>query len=367
MTEIDGVDIKLIAGQIEARNKAENKLPEWFASDQIYYPAKVSIEQTSSSATARFKASLVNGKKLIDLTGGFGVDCFFFAERFDAVTHCELNEELSEIVTHNYEVLGKKNITTRAIDGIEALRSSEERYDWIYVDPSRRNDVKGKVFLLEDCLPDIPTNLDLLLSKSDNIMIKTSPMLDLQKGVEDLQMVLEIYVVAVDNEVKELLWILGNIINVDHEISIHAINIDKNSPVSFTFSKEQEAQTPAYGKPEIFLYEPNAAILKAGAFNSIASSFNLKKLHQHTHLYTNEVYIDFPGRVFVIEKVLPYKDKKSLKKELSGTKANITTRNFPESVADIRKKFKIKDGGDAYLFFCTDPEGQRQVIFCKKV
>ncbi|MDY8138426.1 THUMP-like domain-containing protein [Aquimarina sp. 2201CG5-10] len=352
-----------LAQQVNGRIKAEHKLKSWFSQRDIYYPPTINLEQTSSETTALYKSNLVSGKVLIDLTGGLGIDDYFFSKKTQKVIHCELNSELSDIAKHNFTVLTINNIETHSGDGLTLLKD-QNTVDWIYIDPSRRNESKGKVFFLEDCLPDVPKHLDFLFSKSGNIMIKTSPLLDIQAGIKSLKKIKEIHVIAVNNEVKELLWILDS--SYVGNITIKTANITKDNTQGFTFLlKDETIHIANLGLPKKYLYEPNAAILKSGGFSSISKHFDLDKLHLHSHLYTSDNEIDFPGRKFEIITVFPYQKKVLAKTGI--TKANITTRNFPESVAGIRKKFKIKDGGDHYLFFTTDCKQNKVVIQCKKV
>ena len=358
------VSIQEIAQQIEGKQKCIKKLPLWFKTPNILFPKKINLEQTSSEITAAYKADLITGNSLIDLTGGLGIDCFYFSKKTKTVTHCELNSELSEIVKHNYEQLQIKNIKTIAGDSLEILKNSKEKFDWIYMDPSRRNDSKGKVFLLSDCLPNVPENIDLLFEYSQNILIKNSPILDISSTINQLKFVKEIHIVALQNEVKELLFSLEK--NYTGTISVITQNIAKENYQSFSFQFNlQNAAT--YSLPKSYLYEPNAAILKSGAFQELSYKLQIDKLHQHTHLYTsNELLHNFPGRKFKIEQTLSY-DKKQLLKLLPDKKANITIRNFPETVAQIRKKTKIKEGGNIYLFFTTDINNDRIVLLCRKI
>lgn len=358
----EGISAKELAQQIQGKRKAKAKLPTWYTKNSIYYPPTLNLEQTSSETTASYKSTLVSGSTLIDLTGGFGIDDYFFAKKVQQVIHCELHAPLSEIAEHNFTILEQKNITTVVGNGLDILKE-QTTVDWIYVDPSRRHDSKGKVFFLEDCLPNIPANLDLLFSKSKNILLKTSPLLDLQIGINALQNVKEIHIVAVGNEVKELLWILDK--SFVGDVKITTVNILKTEQEEFSFLLKDEAeQFPDLGAPMQYLYEPNAAILKSGGFISVGTTYDVKKLHIHSHLYTSNLKIDFPGRRFEIQAVYPYQKKIIAKTGI--TKANITTRNFPESVATLRKKLKIKDGGNTYLFFTTDSDQKKKVIVCKK-
>ncbi|NJX16324.1 class I SAM-dependent methyltransferase [Tamlana crocina] len=363
-TPFPELETKDIIEQIEAKKRCQKKLPTWFTTENIYYPNKLNIEQTSSEITAEYKSRLMDGHSIIDLTGGFGVDCFYFSKRFKTVVHCEINESLSKIVSHNYKKLQVENITTINNDGIAYLKSAKNNFDWIYVDPSRRHDTKGKVFFLKDCLPNVPEHIDALFECTNHIMIKTSPLLDFSVGIGELKHVKTIHVVAVNNEVKELLWILEK--NYSDQITIETANLKKENNEHFSFIFEDEkGAVSTYSAPLSYLYEPNSAILKSGGFHSIANQLGVFKLHPHSHLYTSEQSVDFPGRFFKIEKCLAY-NKKELKK-LGISKANITTRNFPETVQQIRKKFKIKDGGGTYLFFTTDTNEQKIILVTSKI
>ena len=355
--------IQEIATQIEAKKRCKKKLPTWFSAKNIYYPNKLNIEQTSSEIAAKYKASLVSGTTLIDLTAGFGVDSFYFSQKINNVTHCEINKELSGIASHNLRFLNSKNISTYVGDGFEYFKKNNTKFDWIYADPSRRNEAKGKVFLLEDCLPNIPENLDFLFRYADNILLKISPILDIKSAINELKFVKEIHVVAVENEVKELLLLLEK--NYIQQIDYKTINITKKNIQVFDFNFNS-VSLANYSEPKKYVYEPNAAILKAGAFQQISTHYKLDKLHQHSHLYTSENLIDFPGRIFKIIQTTSY-NKKELTKLIPSRKANITTRNFPETVAQIRKKINIKDGGNQYLFFTTDLNNKLIVLICEKV
>ena len=360
----EGISNQELVQQLEARIKCEKKLPTWFDTPKIYYPNRLNIEQTSSEITARYKSEIVAGKSLLDATGGFGVDSYFFSQKIEQVFHCEIDENLSQITTHNFEILGVENIKTIPTDGIEFLKDSPIFFDWIFLDPSRRNDDKGKVFQLSDCLPNVLDELGLLFDKSDNILLKTSPLLDFSIGIAELEFIREIHVVAVNNEVKELLWVLKK--GYSEEITIKTINFAKTKAQTFDFELSEEKKVvPKYSRPFSYIYEPNAAILKSGAFKLVGAHFGFNKLHEHTHLYTSEELIEFPGRRFKVDKVVPY-TKKDMKR-LGIDKANVSTRNFPETVAGIRKKFRIGDGGDTYLFFITDYGDTRALLSCSKI
>lgn len=358
----EDIPIQAIVEQIESKKRAQKKLPTWFLTYNIYYPNKLNIEQSSSEITAAFKSNLISGESIIDLSGGFGVDAYYFSKRFKNVTYCEINKELSQIVTHNYKQFNIDNIKSITEDSIEYLKLKKENFDWIYIDPSRRNELKGKVFLLKDCLPNVPENIDTLFKYSSNILVKASPMLDITSAIKELNFVKEVHVVAVENEVKELLFILNK--SPDEEISIKTVNLNQHQDQYFE-AKFKSSTLLELSLPKTYLYEPNAAILKAGLFDDI-TTLKVFKLHPNSHLYTSEQLMNFPGRKFSIKNVVPY-DKKQLKKLIPSYKANITTRNFPETVAQIRKKTGIKDGGKLYLFFTTDLNNKHIVLFCEKV
>ncbi len=362
-TNFSNVKTSEIVEQIEAKKRCKTKLSTWFKTENIYYPNKLNIEQTSSEVSAKYKSQLISGNTLIDITGGFGVDSFYFSKQFEKVVHCEINPELSAIVKHNYQQLKVDTIETHNTDGLGYLQQNDFQYDWIYIDPSRRHDSKGKVFFLRDCLPNVPENLELLFRHSKNVMIKTSPLLDISAGKNELKYVKTIHVVAINNEVKELLWILERGFN--GVISIETVNIKRDDMERFGFKlKEKHLTKTAYSKPLTYLYEPNTAILKSGGFHEVSEQLDVYKLHQHSHLYTSETLIEFPGRTFRTQQVLLY-NKKEVKR-LGIKKANITTRNFPESVAQLRKKLNIKDGGNTYLFFTTNCENQKILIVAYK-
>ncbi|MEB3348333.1 class I SAM-dependent methyltransferase, partial [Aquimarina gracilis] len=250
-----GISAQELAQQIVGRQKAKQKLPTWYARIGIYYPPTLNLEQTSSELTAQYKSNLVSGKTLIDITGGLGIDDYFFSKKMQQVIHCELNDELSTLAKHNFTTLETENVTCISGDGLETL-TNNTNFDWIYIDPSRRHDAKGKVFFLEDCLPNVPDNLELLFIKANNILIKTSPLLDIKVGLNSLQHVKEIHVVAVRNEVKELLWVLDKSFEADRIIK--TVNLARNQKQEFSFILKDEAeQSLTLGTPKKFLYEPN--------------------------------------------------------------------------------------------------------------
>ena len=353
-----------ILNQIAAKTKAKDKLPSFYKTENIIYPSKISVEQTSSEKTALYKASIVSGDTLIDLTGGFGVDDLYFSKVVKNVIHCEIDVELSNIVKHNFEILGIRNIQCKLGDSYSYLHKNQSKYDWIYIDPSRRNDTKGKVFMLKDCLPNVPELLSFYFTKTDTILIKTAPILDISAGLLELSNVKCIHIVAIDNEVKELVWELSKLFIGN--TTIKTINITNDKKEEFGFELNSNTRFSNYSLPKKYLYEPNSAIMKSGGFDEIGIQYQLYKLQHHTHLYTSDEKIDFPGRIFEVQEALSY-NKNEMKSFLENKKANITTRNFPDSVEEIRKKWKIRDGGDLYCFFTTDMNNHKIVLICTKI
>ena len=354
-----------LAQQVEGRQRIRKKLPEWYHTLGIYYPPRVNIEQASSALTAKYKGTLIPARsRIIDLTGGFGVDSFYLSQQAATLTYCEQNTALAAIVQHNFNTLQADNIRGEVTNGVSFLTAQPDgAFDSVYIDPSRRKN-KKKVFLLSDCEPDIVAVQQLLLKKAQRVYIKAAPLLDISETLRLLQNVHEIYIISVENECKELLVVLQN--SPCMEPTLIAAALDRGGSVQtfqFTPTEEREA-VPAFALPEAYLYEPDAALLKAGAFKCIAQRFNLKKLHPHTHLYTSgHEARHFIGRVFRIMQVIPYA---TFKKDYDGIQANCNTRNFPLDVVKLQKKHHIRDGGDLFLFFCKGPASELLVIFTSK-
>lgn len=354
--------------QIQARQKAAQKLPTWAHNPDTVFPVLLSVEQSSSEQTAAFKASLLSGKLLVDLTGGFGVDSLYFARHFEKVVHLEQNPELQEIAAYNFKLLGAGNIQSINTTAEEYLKAFTGKADVIYLDPARRGHQHEKLHLLQDCEPDVLHLLPLLFQKADAVLLKTSPMLDIDQAVEQLGCVSRLWVIAVQNEVKEVLYLLQAGAPAPTEAARTAVNLLAQAPAqTLDFSRaSEEAATPRYTDPMQFVYEPNAAILKAGAFKTVAQKYDIGKLHPNSHLYTSAILVpDFPGRSFQCMAISRY-HKKELLKHLPAKKANITVRNFPEPVAEIRRKTGIKEGGDIYLLFTTDMHQKPIVLVCRK-
>ena len=354
---------KEIAEQISAKAKSKKKLPTYFNTPNIYFPNKVNIEQTSSEKTAEFKSKIVTGNTMIDATGGFGVDSMYFSKEFKKTVYIEENKELFEIVKVNSNKLGLNNIKHLNDDGIEYVKKIDTVIDLLYIDPSRRNKENKKVHFLSDCTPLIDHDLIESLQNFKTILIKCSPIIDLKKTINDLKVVSKIYIVGINNEVKEVLFKLNKQSNND--IKIKCIDLS-NRDLDFEFNINEIDNKKNNDNSEVlnYLYEPNSMILKSGAFGLICDRYDVKKLNTNSHLYTSKELIDFPGRVFTVNSVVNY-SKRNLK-DLNISKANITTRNFPIDVKDIRKKSKILDGGEDYLFFTTNHTNEQIIIKTKK-
>ena len=354
-----------LATQIDGWQRSVRKLPTWAYSESIYYPNRINLEQCSSEHTALIKQTFIDkGSRVIDLTGGFGVDSSYMAQEAREVTYCELNRDLSQIVAHNAAVLQVRNLACKTTDGIAYLKNCQDSsFDYIYVDPSRRNN-HGKVFLLKDCAPNILDYQDLFFRKAHRTITKLSPLLDISTVLDSLTQVKDVYVISVDNDCKELLFLQEK--GYQGSPRIHAVRLFADQIQRFDFSYEEEKATlNQYLDPPGYLYDPDVSITKAGAFKSVGKQYGLAKLHQHAHLYTsNEIAGDFPGRIFQIDQVLPYS---SLKRTIPFRQANLATRNFPEKVAQIQKKFKIRDGGTTFLFFTTNKQQQLIVIVATRL
>jgi len=361
------VDLTAALTQIAGRQIAAVKIPSWQLVKEILYPQHLSMEQCSSEVTARYKAELVSGDTLCDLTGGFGVDCAFLSAGFKQVTYVEQQSSLCELAANNYRVLGLNHIKVVNEDGVAYLEKMEP-VDCIFMDPARRNEHGGKTVAIADCTPDVGALQRLLTYKAQRVMIKLSPMLDLALTLQTMHSTCEVHIVSVNNECKELLLVLAAGVQTA-EPEIHCVNLTHNGKqcFSFTRSQEQEATCTYADDTALYLYEPNASILKAGGFKVLSAAYCMKKLHPNSHLYTSdELVADFPGRVFRIEKSYSF-NKKEMKDLLGNiSKANISIRNFPSTVDELRKRTKLKDGGDVYLFATTLNSGDKVLLECYK-
>ncbi|SIS67603.1 Conserved hypothetical protein 95 [Chryseobacterium ureilyticum] len=342
------VSMQEIVQQIKGKQVAEKKFP-FLLKHGIIFPPQLNMEQSSSEKTALYKSQILKGKKFIDLTSGFGIDAYYLSQNFEEVTLIEQNTELLEIVEHNWTVLGRKaRFINRKLE--DFLNENQEHFDTVYLDPARRDQNKNKVFLLEDLSPNILEIHDNLLSISDQVIIKLSPLIDLKYLVSVLPNIFRIDIIALKNDVKEVVVFLSK--ENKNGIICNCVNLEsEESTFSFTFGEEENAQSE-YSEPEKFIYIPNNSILKAGIFNLISEKFQLKKLHSNTHLYTSsEKDEDFPGRVFEMEVI----DSKKIKKKYQF---NIISKNYPLKPEEIKKKYGLKDGGNNYLIFTQSKKGK---------
>lgn len=353
--------------QIEARQKAKQKLPSWYAEERLIFPPAVSVEQSSSETTGRYKAALVSGT-LMDATGGMGIDVSFFAKNCMSVLYVEQKPELVERARYNLDVLGHQNVQCLQGNSLEILPTLDTVFDWIYLDPARRSADNRRVVGLRDCEPDVVTHLPLLLQKAKRLLIKASPLLDLKQTLLDLPQLSVIHVVSVENECKELLFELSSEAQPTGSPTVRTINFKSDDIVQtfdFEWNSEQSLAVTLCA-PQTYLYEPNASVLKAGAFKSVANAYGVEKIAPHSHLYTSETLVEhFPGRIFRVEAVVKV-DAKALAPFLPDGKANLTVRNFPLSTDELRKKLKLKEGGSTYIFATTLANGDKRLLVCKK-
>lgn len=361
----EGISSSELAAQLDGKQRALIKIPLWAETPRIYFPAKLNLEQCSSQKTAIFKSSLIKaGAHLIDITSGFGIDSFYLATRAKQVVSCELNAELARISSHNALVLGAENIKVLATNGIDYLLDSpQEHFDYIYLDPSRRVQNK-KVFLLDECEPNLVALQGVFFERSTIIISKLAPLLDISSALNMLNHVKDVYVVSLQNDCKELIFIQDKAYS--GEPTIHAVRLFKEEQQIISFTYEQErAALVEYSAPLTYLYEADVALTKAGAFKTIAKHFDIKKLHKSTHLYTSDQKIaDFPGKTFTVHEVESFTH---FKKKKNTLKSDIIAKNFPLKTEEIKKKFKIKDAGDTFTFFTTVLNDQLTVIHTQRI
>ena len=415
------IDKQFVIRQIQARQVLSKKLPSWAENDELIFPKKLSLEQCSSELTAKYKAlllstnphefprmisadscELVDEKEirvnpcrsvekngiLVDLTGGMGVDTSFLSDNFDETYYVEMQEELCDIARHNFKILNK-NIEV-VNDNAEHFLTTCGEVDCIYLDPARRDEYGRKMVSLHDCSPDVAELQDFLFEKAKAVMVKLSPMLDIDIIKKELKNIKEIHIVAVKNECKEILVILGQQTTDNGQQSscnnqLSAIDLRENWIFNFTEEEENEATVTFADEIGKYLYEPGVAFMKAGCFKLLSQRFNIDKLHRNSHLYTSDVLVpDFPGRIFEVINVVPF-DKKA-KKEItsicqqttdngqqtleesskltdqsSRLKASVATRNFPLSAEELKKNLGLQDGNDFYIFGTT-MKGEKKML-----
>ncbi len=350
--EIFGLPFGLVADQIIARKKISSKVPTFYTTKGIVYPPSLNLEQSSSEATATFKLKILLKElkhhrfaSIADISGGFGIDSYFLSQAASQLHFVEPNNTLAEIVKHNFKHLRIENVIFHSSTAENFLNFPSQKFDFIFVDPSRRDVLVKKVFRLADCQPDIKALLPKLFTVTKHILLKASPLLDLHQGLNELVHVKKVIVVSVGNECKELLFLVSD--NFLGEPIIETYNLDKKGEMkqSFAFTFDQEKTTESnFGEPQTYLYEPNVSVLKSGAFKLVGEKFGLKKLHPNTHLYTSsKLKKDFPGRIFKIVEL------KLDAKSIHERKANVITRNYPLKAEELKLKLKLEDGGENYV------------------
>ena len=375
-SKMSEVDLSYALEQIAGRQKAHTKLPSWASIDGIVYPPHLSMEQCSSELTARYKASIAGkGALFVDLTAGFGVDMAFIAQGFQKAVHVERQPQLCAISSENYNVLGLNHIEVVCGDGVEYLHTMNHA-DLLFIDPARRDEHGGRTYGIADCTPNVLEMLDEMLEKADRVMIKLSPMLDWRKAVADLGKVNEVYIISVDNECKELLLAVNSEERGKNSASpslrvvcVNLLSDGNKECFEFDGYHASPSSSAFHFSPfdSRFLYEPNASIMKAGCFGLLEQRFGVMQLDKNSHLFVSDKeVIGFPGREFLIEKRTSM-NKRELKAALAGVdKANITVRNFPMSVAELRKRLKLKEGGEVYIFATTIANEGHQLLVCRK-
>lgn len=370
------VDLRMALQQIEGWQTALHKLPSWATADRLLFPPRISMEQCSSEATARYKQQTLrrllhlkeNEKSglFIDMTGGFGIDFSFLAPLFSRAVYMERQSVLCRIASHNFKVLGLKHAEVCETDSSLHPEQLPE-CDCCFIDPARRDTAGRKTVAIEDCEPDLTVLQDSLRQKARITLVKLSPMLDIPTALKTLRHISEVHIVSVLGECKELLLAMTQ--DTPQDTVCHCVNLETSQP-DFTFTLSGEnASTCRYAElPMQYLYEPNASVMKGKGFQSLATSYGMEKLHPNSHLYTSEEPCpDFPGRIFRIEVYAGF-GKKEQKALLGGIRqANLTVRNFPNTVAELRKRLKLKEGGDTFLFATTLSDGTHVLIRCRKI
>jgi len=358
----------LIAQQVKARQRARTKLPSWCGNESIVFSRSLSLEQSSSEYTADYKAKILRGETLADLTGGFGVDAFAFSGKFNRVFHIERDRELSEVVAENAIALGKEKVLSTVVaDGLDWLDKYPDALDVIYLDPARRDRRSLRVSALEDCEPNILPHWETLLTKAKRVALKLSPGLDIDRVLTQLSCIQEVHVVSIENDCKECFCVAKE--GHEEEARIVCVNRRLDSVWDkFVFYRSEEKQVQGeYSRYSNFLYEPNASIMKAGGFKSLGRECGLKLLHPRTRFYTSKQFQnDFPGRVFEVLDAGDLKARSAAALFPEG-KANVLARNAGLSSEALKRKLKLSNGGELFAIGTTDIEGTRRLLKCRKM
>jgi hypothetical protein len=367
-TRYPEVDVPFAVKQIAARRQIREKLPTWYADCRLVFPSKTAVEQCSSEQTARYKLRLLDGERhLCDLTGGLGVDSYYFAQKVERVTYVECARSCFEAAMYNFALLQADNIMGLPARA-EKVWANDADVDVFYVDPSRRRE-GTRFFALQDCEPDLTKLLPPLLSKAPKVIAKLSPMLDIRHTLALLPGVTAVHVVSVKNECRELLFVWQREAGAP-EPEIHCVNYTADGTEQmfrFSLADEQNCTAPLCRQTGRYLYEPNASILKAGAYRQVALRTGAGKLHVHSHLYTSDTLIaGFPGRAFLVREVIPFRGKTCRTIARHIPQANVSVRNFPLTVHELRKRTRIAEGGNCYLFATTLAGNEKVWIRCEK-
>lgn len=366
--------LDLAITQVEARNRnLDKKIPRWAENSRVVFPSLLATEQCSSQATAAYKQQLVVGNSLCDLTGGLGIDLYFMAQNVQKATYIEQSELYCHVAQHNFATLGASHIEVINNDCNSFIDSDIRHFDTIYIDPARRGKSQERIFAVADCEPNVLAMLPTLLKRCKRLIIKLSPMVDLTQLRSEIAVPCHIYVVSHRNECKEILVVIDSPTSATEfaNSSITTCVLIGNDCVrECNFNLDNEEKAPYSIAPNVgnYLYEPDTALLKAGVFKSICTQYNVCKLHKSSHLYTSyDEVSDFPGRAFRITEVVPFSSSicKTFAKQYPA--CNITTRNFPLSAVELRKKFKVKDGGAVYLFATTLADNSTALVMCDKL
>ncbi|WP_258103099.1 hypothetical protein [Marinoscillum sp. MHG1-6] len=359
----ESIDAREAAEQILSRRKAREKLPTWYATSGLVFPPPLSIEQSSSEQTALYKKTILQGQHLIDLTGGMGVDLITLSENFNRATHVEIDPWLSSVFKYNASKLTNSSIQSSNQSAEDFLGGFEGRASF-FIDPARRDSDKKKVFLFEDCSPNVVSLLNSFREKAQQVLVKAAPMIDIKLGIQQLKFVKEVHVVSLENECKEVLFLLD--FEMEYEPEIHCINLKKGGMESFRFHYQNEKDTEVVYSPLLkYIYEPNASIRKAGAFKAIASHYQLNKVAPNTHLYISEdLNPSFPGRIFEVQSEV---NKRNIKTLFPNQKANVISKNHPLTSEQLKKKLNLKDGGEQFVLAFRDQSNKPQMVVCTRI
>ncbi|HCD53400.1 MAG TPA: methyltransferase [Balneolaceae bacterium] len=355
--------VSFIAEQIKSLKKARKKIPELAGFDRLILPPEQNLEQASSEKTAKYKSDKFTGGRFVDLTGGSGIDTYYIGKNFDEIVYVESSKELCDLVDYNFNILGLEvDVVNTSAESF--LESNEETFDLIYVDPSRRDGDNNRLRSVRDYSPNVIELMDSLLSTGSTVMIKISPMASVSETLYQLSGVYSVTFLSVQNELKEVLLLLKK--GFTERPVFETVNLLEHQPdQEFKFFESEESTAiMSLEKPGKYLYDPNPSVMKSGTYNLLCERFGVNKLHANTHLYTSEELVEeFPGRVFEIKEVLQ-PGRKNIIQHFPGGIVNIATKNFPVKPNELKKKYRLRDGGDEMLYFCEIAELGKKAVWC---